>query len=1074
MINNSYYRMPTLSNEKIVFVSENDLWQVPLEGGNAIRLTTSLGAISSPKYSHDGKWIALVSTEEGNSDVYLMSAEGGPLKRLTYMGGNNSICGWSLDDKFILLSSNAHSPHRTKSIFKVPRQGGELEELHVGNAVHIDYTPNGLTVIGRSRDDNAKWKHYRGGTAGDIIIDSDGSGQFHTLVSLNGNIVLPYFYNNVIVFLSDHEGISNLYSVSLDGNNLQKLTNHTDYYVRSLSVANGNAIYQSGGEIYVLDLKNQNSTPRKVSITLPSMRVQLQRKYVNAEDFLEQVYVSRNYTSLLTIVRGKVFHFGFWEGGIDQLGLLQGVRYKHAVPLSKDLVALISDESDRYTIEIYSLEGKTKKDIINADIGIPFFTKASPDGKLLALTNNRYEIILVNIREKTSKIITKDRFLPSNQANEGKITPINYFDWSPDSKWLTYSKQVNNFSSSIFLYSLENQKEYQVTPTEFFDYKPVFDPKGRYIYFISLREFNSTEDRHYFRHVFVKSSRLCVISLTQNLKPPFIPHPKGLKEIEKGLKDQNKQETPINFQVDIEKIQRRITMVPIQESIYLDVQATNEGLLYITRDITNCPDNEPNSNKPLSVLKFFDLETLEENTIEEKVTRFKLAGDKSTIVMQSEKKLKVFSVQQTKGPDDKSKSGKNDTTPSRKSGWIDLQRIKVLIEPEKEWQQMFRETWRLMRDHYWESTMHGIDWPAVYQKYKVLLPKITTREEYSDLVWEMIAETGTSHSYEMGGDYKKAPNYKQGYLGANYVYNQEKSGYVITKILEGDNWNPDISSPLETPGTNVEVGDVIMAINGSNVSSEVPIGKMLSNHGGQYINISIKNAKTDVSKEIIVKALVSEQELRYRNWVRTKRKLIADLSDNRLGYIHIPDMFVKGVSEFYRAFRNEISKEGLIIDVRFNGGGNTSQLFLEMLQSAQTSNGYIKTRHSDVLGKYFTYSIEGPIVAVTNEFAGSDGDIFSHNFKLLKFGPLIGKRTWGGVVGFWDKFTLVDGSQVSQPEYAFWFKDVAWGVENHGVDPDIEVDYLPQDYANNIDPQLTKAVEIALEKLKTVQIKKPD
>lgn len=1067
--NIGYYRMPTVSNEKIAFISENDLWEVPITGGNASRLTTSQGAISFPKFSPDGKWIAFTSTDEGSSDVYIMPSIGGPIKRLTYFAGDNHVLGWSLDGEFIIFSSNAKAPGivRLFYLYKVHFKGGEAISIPVGLAQFIDYHKDGYTVIGRFQEDNAKWKRYHGGTAGDILIDNEGKGIFKSLISLKGNIVLPHFYKDRILFLSDHEGISNLYSVNLHGLDLQKLTSHTDFYVRFFSIFNDNVVYQAGGNIYLKNLTNSSPTSKQVSITIPSMRMQRARKFVDPSTYLEDFVLSRDNSHLLTVIRGKIFNFGFWEGGVNQLGKNQGVRYKLAVPLSEDKVVVFSDESGDYKIETYSMKDYLRLESFDFEVGIPYFSQASPDGNYLALTNHNFEIIIVDLIKKSFKVVTKDRF-----------GPILHFSWSCDSKWLTYSLNESRFLSSVYLYSLEKNEEYRISPIEFEDFNPVFDPLGRYIYFISFREFNSAIDNQYFKHMFPKGCRICAINLNKGINPPFIPHPKPLKSKRPIPNTKGEDQSITKIEIDLDEIERRITMLPLEDSIYNKIEASEDRLFYTTRPALTLSEMEiglGTSKIPYS-LKAFKLENLESVTVEAKIFSFKLADDKKTLVLKTDQGLRIvpFDQEQKLGLPMPPEEDPSKSPPSRKNGVVDLTRVKVLVEPELEWKQMLFETWRLMRENYWEPTFQGLDWNAIFKKYESLIPKITTREEFSDLVWEMIGETGTSHSYEVGGDYRKIPLYKQGFLGGEFKFDVSKKGYIITKILRGDNWNLNISSPLDTPGANITEGDVILSINGLSGSEDLPIGELLINLGGEYADLRILKNQSNEILLATIKVLISESELRYRDWVNNNGKLVSELSENRLGYIHIPDMSRKGVTEFYRTFRKEITKEGgLIIDIRFNGGGNTSQLFLELLSSAQKRTGYVWTRHSKELDSYFMYSTEGSIVAITNEFAGSDGDIFSHNFKLLKIGTLIGKRTWGGVVGIWPKVQLVDGSIVTQPEYSYWFKDVGWGVENYGTDPDIEVEYLPQDYAKNKDPQLLKAVAIALENLKNLQIKAP-
>ena len=1068
--NNAYCRMPTLSDEKIVFVSENDLFEVDIKGGIARRLTTSKGVISFPKISPNGKWIAFTSTDGGASDIFIMSINGGQSKRLTYLGKMTKVRGWTLDSEFVIFASNAKLTTfgGGSKLYKVHFNGGEIEEIPVGNAVIIDTNEKNQTVLGRFSEDNARWKKYRGGTAGDILVDADGKGDYKPLISLQGNPVMPHFFMDKIIFLSDHEGISNIYSTNIDGTNLTKLTDHKDYYVRLPSVRKNKIVYQSGGGIYLLDCSQAKIETKRVPIAIASSSSLKAKKFVDAKDYLEDFHITNNSSHILAVIRGKIFYFGFWEGGVDQLGVSQGIRYKLAVPLTKDSVAAFSDESGEYRTEIYSLESKKKVNDIPFDVGMPFFAKACPNGKYIALFNERKELLLVDIEKKSTSVVLKDEYSMSVLSHEERLSTLDFFDWSPDSKWLVYSENIDLDVSVIKLYNVEEKTKTQITPAEFYDYKPVFDPLGRYIYFISLREFNSSQDHHYFRHIFTKGSRLCTIILNNDTNPPFVPKP-GLPNDEDT---HDKKETKeITVKVDLEDIQRRIVMLPLEESVYLNIGATGDALFYSS--LTQFPnlDSFDGVIAPKQTLQKFMLKTLESITLDQNIDDFKLSQDGKYLICRTGKQLKVIESS-SQGKNDKESPSSN--KPSRKTGIIDLERIKLLVDPALEWKQMLHETWAMMRDHYWSESNLKENWEAIFNKYNSLLPKVSTREDFSDLIWEMIAETGTSHSYEHGGDLKKAPNYQQGFLGGEFKFNDKEAKYVITKIYRGDNWNPDISSPLDTPGTNIHERDFIVSINGHVPSTDVPIGEILSNLGGQYINLVIKDGKTLQEREVIVKTITNESEVLYREWISTNRKLVAELSGNKLGYIHMPDMHTKGVTEFYRSFKKEITKEGLIVDVRFNGGGNTSAQFLEMLSSSQKITGYSKVRNSTVLAPYFSYSTEGPLIALANEFTGSDGDIFSHNFKYLKLGPLIGKRTWGGVVGIWLRTKLVDGSIVTQPEYAFWFKDVAWGVENFGVTPDFEVEYLPQDYAKGYDPQLTKAVDVALEKLKVVKVHKPD
>jgi tricorn protease len=402
----------------------------------------------------------------------------------------------------------------------------------------------------------------------------------------------------------------------------------------------------------------------------------------------------------------------------------------------------------------------------------------------------------------------------------------------------------------------------------------------------------------------------------------------------------------------------------------------------------------------------------------------------------------------------------NDPSPSRKSGWIDLSRVRVPVNPGIEWRQMFREAWRLQRDHFWNAEMSGVDWLQVYDSYSPLVERVASRSEFSDLVWEMQGELGTSHCYEIGGDYRPAPAYGMGSLGADFAYDPESAAWRVAHIVQGDAWDENSGSPLAKAGLNVQVGDRLLSVNGQKLSQSLSPGVALVDQPGREVTLVFSRDGEEKPRPVTVRTLPSDTPARYREWVEKNRRYVHAATGGKVGYIHIPDMGPSGYSEFHRGFLAEIDRPGLIVDLRYNSGGEVSPLLLEKL--ARKRIGYDKSRWDKVLHPYPPESVLGPMVALTNEWAGSDGDIFSHGFKMMKLGPLLGKRTWGGVIGFWPRQHLVDGALITQPESSFWFKDAGWGVENYGVDPDIEVDNTPQDDVRGVDAQLDRSIEEVL------------
>jgi tricorn protease len=508
----------------------------------------------------------------------------------------------------------------------------------------------------------------------------------------------------------------------------------------------------------------------------------------------------------------------------------------------------------------------------------------------------------------------------------------------------------------------------------------------------------------------------------------------------------------------------------VPESIYHQIKGINKGkVLFTSFPVEGSLDNDRRSNNKVGkgVLEMYDLAERKKEFIVSGVNSFDVSSDRKSLIYRSGKNLRAIKAGEK--PDNEAKGY------TKKSGWIELSRARVAVNPPDEWRQMFREAWRLQRDHFWTEDMSEVDWQLVYERYISLVDRVATRSEFSDLMWEMQGELGTSHAYELGGDYRPAPRYEQGFLGADFEYDAEADAYRLTHIVQGDSWVEEFDSPLNRLGVNVQVGDHLLAIDGQRLNQGVSPQQLLVNRSGAEVQLTFaaesdpqaQEAKTEKKEDsaesecqptrtVLVKTLPGERQARYREWVETNRRQVHEATNGRVGYVHVPDMGAFGYAEFHRYYLTESEREGLIVDVRFNGGGNVSQLLLEKL--ARRRLGYDKPRYGEAW-PYPFHSVLGPLVALTNEHAGSDGDIFCHAFKMMGLGPLIGKRTWGGVIGIWPRHSLVDGTYTTQPEFSSWFEDVGWGVENYGTDPDIEVEVKPQDYAKGRDPQLARAIK---------------
>ncbi len=1089
-----YYRHPTVSDERVVFVCEDDLWSLPLQGGLAIRLTANLAQVQRPLLSPDGLHLAFVGREEGHAEVYCMPAVGGMARRLTFMG-SAKVAGWSPGGEIVFVSSAQQPIERMDHLYSISPQGGQPQLLPYGLAHSVAFGSNGRVVIGRNTDEPAYWKRYRGGKMGVLWVDAAGNGQFRKLIEINGNLDSPIWIGERIYFLSDHEGIGNLYSCTPTGEDLQPHTQHRDYYARNASSDGQTIVYHAGAELFRFDpLSPAISQP--IPVQFHSPRLQRQRKFVNPAEFLEDYGLHPDGHSVVITSRGKSFCFGNWEGAVFQLGQPENQpagRYRLTQWLNdgQRLVG-VCDRSGIETLEILSPEfDQSPLPLTGLDIGRVEQLAVSPVADQLVLTNHRQELIWVDLVSAAIR-----------QLDRSDYDAIQGFCWSPDGEWVAYGMAEVQHTVSIKLCQVESGTTHLLTPPRFRDTQPAFDPAGRFIYFLSVREFNPVYDRVYFDLSFPKAMRPFLIALQAETASPFGPVTRSLSaslspiqpdipEPEPELSEAAdtapaaeeppapaertpaEPTSPAPLNIDFEGIQQRILGFPVAEGIYGQIHGLEGKVLLTTFPVQSSLVGQQPKEKPS--LELYDFESQKQERLAE-ANDFRLAKDQKTLIYRAGYRLRVCEISSLSSLE----RDRKEAEPGRKSGWLDLNRVRLSVNPEQEWPQMFREAWRLQQEQFWTADLSGVDWLRVFERYRPLLERIGCRSELSDLIWEMQGELGTSHAYEGGGDYRESPQYPIGFLGADFSYDPDSDAYRVERIIQGDAWSEQ-GSPLSQLGVNVRVGDLLLAIDGQPLSRYLAPQELLVNRARSEVALTFAGAGSAAGsgadqrqpphRTITVKTLRSETPLRYRAWVEANHQQVQAATDGQIGYLHIPDMGPAGYAEFHRYYFAEVYKNGLIIDLRYNRGGFVSQLILEKL--ARRRLGYDVTRWSKPVPFPFD-SVAGPMVAITDEYAASDGDIFSHCFKLMQLGKLIGKRTWGGVIGFSNRQALVDQSQVTQPEFSFWFKDVGWQIENYGTVPDIEVEITPQDWAEGRDSQLEKAIEVILHDLAENPVALPD
>ena len=1040
-----YYRYPTIHENKIVFVSENDLWIVDRSNLIATRLTSNIGEVTSPLFSPDGTWIAYVGREDGNTEIYLMPSTGGISKRLTYDGGFISkIASW--DGNNIIYASDLNQAFRRITDLRLVNiKNHKSIPLNYGISSNISISSK-TTVIGRHTQDPARWKRYKGGTAGELWIDLNRKFDFKKLIDLNGNFACPMIVNKRVYFICDHEGISNIYSCLFSGKSLERHTNHKNYYVRNASTDGSSIVYHSGGDIYILNIRENKV--KKLKITYNSGRILKSRKFVSPYDYLEKISLNNKGNFINLISRGKAFSMGNWSGPVLQYGKLQGVRYKFMLSLTDDKkILLISDEGGEEHLEIYNSEtGKISKRLTTS-IGRPIEVKKSPVNDDISIINHKHEIHLIDLSKDKSKLI--------DRSTRHKMRS----NWSYDGRFIAYSCTKNKNGSIIKIYDKKTDKSHEVTDLVNNDSSPVFDPSGNYLAFISIRTFNPIYDSIQFDLNFTVSEKPYIIALNKNVPSPFMKSPEINADKDKAAKKVKNKVKKVK--IDFTGIKNRIMNIPTKEALLDDgsIGFSDDKLFYMKWPVRSSHEDSwyDMDAKSGATLYYYDLKTLEEKVFLSNVSSYLIDSKLNKIIVNINNQIKILSTKSIPSKEILSK-----TTFTQESGTINLNRISLNIDITSEWKQMYGEAWRLQRDHFWVSDMSGINWKKIYNRYYKLIDRVSSRSEFSDLLWEMQGELGTSHCYEMGGDYQLGRYYNIGILGADLDYDKKKKAYKIIGISKGDLWNSP-QSPLLRPGLNIKVGDYISQINNIDLNEKTIPNKLLVNEVKKEIQLTVLNKSGKNKRKVSVMTIQNQQRLLYRDWVEKNREYVHKKSKGKIGYLHIPDMGVFGFSEFHRYFLTEIAYDGLIVDVRFNGGGHVSQLLLSKL--AKKRLGYDLTRWMGT-EPYPSESPSGPMVAITNEYAGSDGDIFSHSWKMMKLGKIIGRRTWGGVIGIWPRNTLVDGTITTQPEFSFWFKDVGWNVENYGAEVDIEVHITPKDVRNNIDTQLDKGIEIVLDDLK--------
>lgn len=1018
-------RFPATNGQDVVFTYAGDLYKAPLTGGEAQRLTSHVGMEMFARFSPDGQSIAFTAQYDGNTEVYLMPKSGGEPERLTYtstnsrddvgdrMGPNNIVMTWTRDGKNILYRNRIGDGFSGK-LWSVSAEGDMPEQLPLPEGGFCSYSPDGKKLAyNRVMREFRTWKYYKGGMADDVWVYDPASKKIENVTNNVSQDIFPMWIGEEIFFISDRDRTMNLFVYNTATKKTEKVTNYTDYDIKFPSTNGEVIVYEQGGYIFKFDPRTRKA--EKVSITLNSESIYARKEMKNVAGNLTSASLSPDGKRVAVTARGEVFNVPVEKGVTRNITRTSGANERGAKwsPDGK-WIAYISDRTGETEVWLQGEDGEPQQLTKGSDTYIRQVIWA-PDSKTLLYTDRKNRLVEVNIASKSKQTLM--------QNPNGEPAGVAF---SPDSKWITYTKSAENDMSVVYVFNLASKKEYPVTERWYSSSAPVFSTDGKYLIFTSARDFNSTYSQTEWNHVYTRMNGIYMAMLAASTPSPLLPTD-GAVEAAKPA------EGPVEVKIDPENLPGRIVKLPLAAGMYRNFYSDGKKVYY----------------SGSGGLKAFDLKTQKEETVAEGASVTVTPGSKKALYM---KGRQMFVAD----------------FPTAKANLREAVSTKDMVaevDYMQEWAQIYDEVWRAFRDGFYLENMHGIDWKAIKKKYEVLLPYAKTRLDLNYIIGEMISEVGCGHAYVNPGEMPQVERIPMGLLGAELK--RDKSGFFrIEKILPGGVYSQTLRSPLAEPGVDVKEGDYIVAIDGIPTSSVKNIYQLLVGKANVLTELSISSsASAEGARKVVVSPIDNEYPLYHYNWVQENIRKVSEATNGKVGYIYIPDMSAEGLNEFARYFYPQLDKEALIIDDRANGGGNVSPMIIErLLRQAYRMTMY---RGQERNGTIPDATHHGPKVLLVDKYSASDGDLFPWSFKANNLGTVIGTRTWGGIVGISGSLPYIDGTDVRVPFFTNYdAKTGEWIVENHGVDPDILIDNDPIKEYMGEDEQLNKAIEVALEQIK--------
>lgn len=1036
-------RYPNASDTHIAFCHGGDIFTAPLDGGLARRLTTSDGIEMYPRFSADGKTLAFTGEYDGNREIYIMPSEGGFPERLTYsmdigtmperMGPDKIIMQWTTDKKILYRSRKQSWNVLVGQLFEIGEGGGLPEEIPLPKSGFAYLSPDGKKIAyNRIFREYRTWKRYRGGQADDIWIYNFQTKEIENISDNPAQDIIPMWYKDKVYYLSDRDHYLNLFVYDTKTKQTKKVTDFKKFDVKFPSLGSKYIAFQNGGYIYLLDPETDKYNKVEVEIAedFPQARTSIEKVKGKISSF----EISPKGERAMFTARGDVFTVPAEKGKTYNLTKSSGAHDRYAV-FSPDgkWIAYVSDKSGEDEIYIMKPDGSDEKQLTDNAESYRYGLKWSPDSKKILTSDKTMKLYFIDI---DSKKIT--------QVCKSKVWEIRDYTWSPDSKWIAYTDFIGGFNPVVKLYSLENEKTHDVTDLFFRSANPEFSADGKYLFFVSDRTFSGQSGTFEYNYIFKNMSKIYGLTLQKSTESPFakfendevVPEEEKKDDAKKDEKTKKKSE---DLKIEIDGIKDRIFELPVSAGNYGGLKSTKAGKLYYVKSDGS------------SGFYAFDFDKKDEKKVGS-FRGYEISADEKKIIFKS-------------GGDYYIENMASDIIPGK--GKLNLQEMTVELDRKAEWRQIFDEAWRQMKYFFYDPNMHGVDWDAVYKRYSQLASHVVHRNDLTYVIGEMIGELSVGHAYVGGGDMPKVKKVPIGLLGAEFELDGNSGFYKITKIFEGRNWEEKTRSPLTEPGLDINEGDYIIAIDGEKLTKQNTPYVALVNKAREFVTLKINSKPSEKgAREVNVKTIANESVLRYFNWVENNRRKVEEATNGKVGYIHIPDMgYSNGLNEFVKYFYPQARKEALIIDDRYNGGGNVSPLIIERLRRILAVAKH--ARNQEVVMTNPGAVMTGPIVCLINQQSMSDGDLFPYQFKNLGLGKLIGKRTWGGVIGIRGSLPFLDGGNLYKPEFANFGADGKWILEGVGMVPDIEVENHPAKEYNGVDEQLNKAIEVILEEIKT-------